>query len=124
MAERRSYIRSPPPERNRPVFWVRHSMQLDDESERELWKNSIEAGNLYINRGITGAIVQRQPFGGMKRSAFGGGIKAGGPNYVSCFVNFTENKPKAKKTTKSAEKLQSCRQRPVLYHWQNHLEIF
>lgn len=36
MAERRSYIRSPPPERNRPVFWVRHSMQLDDESEREL----------------------------------------------------------------------------------------
>lgn len=77
-----------------------------DESERELWKNSIEAGNLYINRGITGAIVQRQPFGGMKRSAFGGGIKAGGPNYVSCFVNFTENKPKAKKTTKSAEKLQ------------------
>lgn len=36
MAERRSYIRSPPPERQRPVFWVRHSMQLDDESEREL----------------------------------------------------------------------------------------
>ena len=27
----------------------------------------------------------------MKRSAFGGGIKAGGPNYVSCFVEFTEN---------------------------------
>lgn len=76
-----------------------------DESERELWKNSIEAGNLYINRGITGAIVQRQPFGGMKRSAFGGGIKAGGPNYVSCFVNFKENAPKAKKAAKSAETL-------------------
>jgi Delta 1-pyrroline-5-carboxylate dehydrogenase len=61
-----------------------------DEAEHDLWKNSIEAGNLYINRGITGAIVNRQPFGGMKRSAFGGGIKAGGPNYVSCFVEFTE----------------------------------
>lgn len=61
-----------------------------DENERAIWKDSIEAGNLYINRGITGAIVQRQPFGGMKRSAFGGGIKAGGYNYVSCFVNFTE----------------------------------
>ncbi|MGC3977679.1 MAG: aldehyde dehydrogenase family protein [Paludibacteraceae bacterium] len=69
-----------------------------DESERELWKNSIEAGNLYINRGITGAIVQRQPFGGMKRSAFGGGIKAGGPNYVSCFVNFEEKAIQSKET--------------------------
>jgi RHH-type transcriptional regulator, proline utilization regulon repressor / proline dehydrogenase / delta 1-pyrroline-5-carboxylate dehydrogenase len=65
-------------------------LQSLDESEQLLWKNSIEAGNLYINRGITGAIVNRQPFGGMKRSAFGGGIKAGGPNYVSCFINITE----------------------------------
>jgi len=61
-----------------------------DEEEQLRWKNSIEAGNLYINRGITGAIVSTQPFGGMKRSSFGGGIKAGGPNYVSCFVNMTE----------------------------------
>ena len=36
MAERRSYIRSPPPERQRLVFLVRHGVQLDDESEREL----------------------------------------------------------------------------------------
>ena len=63
------------------------SLNLD---EQQRWKDSIEAGNLYINRGITGAIVRRQPFGGMKRSAFGGGIKAGGPNYVSCFVEITE----------------------------------
>jgi RHH-type proline utilization regulon transcriptional repressor/proline dehydrogenase/delta 1-pyrroline-5-carboxylate dehydrogenase len=63
-----------------------------DESEIERWKNGIEAGNLYINRGITGAIVNRQPFGGMKLSAFGGGIKAGGANYTSCFVKF-EQKP-------------------------------
>ena len=48
------------------------------------------AGNLYINRGITGAIVNRQPFGGMKLSAFGGGVKAGGPNYCACFVNIAD----------------------------------
>ena len=72
-------------------FGLTSGLQSLDENERLLWKNSIEAGNLYINRGITGAIVQRQPFGGMKRSAFGGGIKAGSVNYVTCFVNFTEN---------------------------------
>lgn len=53
-------------------------------------ENSVIAGNLYINRGITGAIVNRQPFGGMKLSAFGGGIKAGGPNYCTCFVEITD----------------------------------
>jgi RHH-type transcriptional regulator, proline utilization regulon repressor / proline dehydrogenase / delta 1-pyrroline-5-carboxylate dehydrogenase len=73
-------------------YGLTSGLQSLDESEIETWKNSIEAGNLYINRGITGAIVNRQPFGGMKLSAFGGGIKAGGPNYVSCFVKF-EQKP-------------------------------
>ncbi len=50
--------------------------------EMALWLGSIQAGNLYINRGITGAIVQRQPFGGWKKSAVGTGHKAGGPNYL------------------------------------------
>ena len=77
---------------NSGEFGLTSGLQSLDESEQELWKNKIEAGNLYINRGITGAIVSRQPFGGMKRSAFGGGIKAGGPNYVSCFVNIENNK--------------------------------
>jgi len=76
---------------NSSEYGLTAGLQSLDEAEHEIWKNSIEAGNLYINRGITGAIVNRQPFGGMKRSAFGGGIKAGGPNYVSCFVEFTEN---------------------------------
>lgn len=75
---------------NSSEYGLTAGLQSLDEAEHYLWKNSIEAGNLYINRGITGAIVNRQPFGGMKRSAFGGGIKAGGPNYVSCFVEFTE----------------------------------
>ena len=53
-----------------------------DERERARWSQRIQAGNLYINRGITGAIVGRQPFGGWKGSSFGPGAKAGGPNYV------------------------------------------
>ena len=47
-----------------------------------LWLDRVEAGNLYVNRGVTGAIVQRQSFGGWKRSAVGAGSKAGGPNYL------------------------------------------
>lgn len=76
---------------NSSEYGLTSGLQSLDEEEIDIWKNSIEAGNLYINRGITGAIVNRQPFGGMKRSAFGGGIKAGGVNYVSCFVEFREN---------------------------------
>jgi len=75
---------------NSSEYGLTAGLQSLNEEEQAYWKNNIEAGNLYINRGITGAIVRRQPFGGMKRSAFGGGIKAGGPNYVSCFVEFTE----------------------------------
>ncbi len=52
-----------------------------DDREISIWRDKIEAGNAYINRGTTGAIVQRQPFGGWKKSAFST-AKAGGPNYV------------------------------------------
>lgn len=76
-------------------YGLTSGLQSLDEHEQELWKNSIMAGNLYINRGITGAIVNRQPFGGMKLSAFGGGIKAGGPNYCACFVSMAD-KPGSK----------------------------
>lgn len=41
-------------------------------------------GNLYLNRGITGAIVERHPFGGFKMS--GGGTKAGGKEYLQNFL--------------------------------------
>ena len=76
-------------------YGLTSGIQSLDEAERDLWKNSIQAGNLYINRGITGAIVNRQPFGGMKLSAFGGGIKAGGPNYCAQFTIITD-KPGSK----------------------------
>jgi RHH-type proline utilization regulon transcriptional repressor/proline dehydrogenase/delta 1-pyrroline-5-carboxylate dehydrogenase len=55
-------------------------------------KAEFEVGNLYINRGITGAIVSRQPFGGFNLS--GVGSKAGGPDYVLQFLEprtITEN---------------------------------
>ncbi len=53
-----------------------------DERDQATFIESMQAGNLYVNRTITGAIVGRQPFGGRKASCFGPGAKAGGPNYV------------------------------------------
>jgi len=53
-----------------------------DEDEIAQWMSKVQAGNLYVNRGITGAIVQRQPFGGWKKAAVGAGTKAGGPSYL------------------------------------------
>jgi RHH-type proline utilization regulon transcriptional repressor/proline dehydrogenase/delta 1-pyrroline-5-carboxylate dehydrogenase len=47
-------------------------------------KRGFEVGNLYINRGITGAIVGRHPFGGARMS--GGGTKAGGRDYLLNFL--------------------------------------
>jgi RHH-type proline utilization regulon transcriptional repressor/proline dehydrogenase/delta 1-pyrroline-5-carboxylate dehydrogenase len=56
-----------------------------DHNEIEHWRDRVHVGNAYINRTTTGAIVQRQPFGGWKHSAIGPGTKAGGPNYVASF---------------------------------------
>ena len=53
-----------------------------DPAEVSYWLDRVQAGNCYVNRGITGAIVQRQPFGGWKKSSVGPGTKAGGPNYL------------------------------------------
>ncbi len=61
-----------------------------DEREVEYWKKNIRAGNLYVNRGTTGAIVLRQPFGGLGKSAIGAGRKAGHFNYVSLFMDAEE----------------------------------
>ncbi|WP_394554046.1 proline dehydrogenase family protein [Agromyces sp. MMS24-JH15] len=85
-----------------PVLGIMHAKDLDeaisiqnavdygltaglhslDAEELATWLARVEAGNLYVNRGITGAIVQRQPFGGWKKSSVGAGAKAGGPNYL------------------------------------------
>ena len=55
-------------------------------------KRDFEVGNLYINRGNTGALVERHPFGGFKMS--GVGSKTGGPDYLLQFMEprvITEN---------------------------------
>jgi RHH-type proline utilization regulon transcriptional repressor/proline dehydrogenase/delta 1-pyrroline-5-carboxylate dehydrogenase len=55
-------------------------------------RREFRVGNLYINRGITGALVERQPFGGFKMSGIGS--KAGGPDYLLQFMEprtITEN---------------------------------
>lgn len=55
-------------------------------------RQSFNVGNLYLNRSITGALVDRHPFGGFKLSGIGS--KAGGPDYLQQFlipVNITEN---------------------------------
>jgi RHH-type proline utilization regulon transcriptional repressor/proline dehydrogenase/delta 1-pyrroline-5-carboxylate dehydrogenase len=54
-----------------------------DEAEIAHWLDRVEVGNAYVNRHITGAVVQRQPFGGWKASVVGPGAKAGGPSYVA-----------------------------------------
>lgn len=62
-----------------------------DVREIARWIDRVEAGNLYVNRHITGAIVQRQPFGGWKKSAIGGGAKTGGPDYVSSMLEWSSS---------------------------------
>ena len=47
-------------------------------------RRAFRVGNLYINREITGAVVGRQPFGGVKLSGIGS--KAGGPDYLLQFL--------------------------------------
>ncbi len=67
---------------NAVAYGLTAGLYTQDPADLELWLDEVEAGNLYVNRGITGAIVQRQPFGGWKRSSVGAGTKAGGPNYL------------------------------------------
>ncbi len=75
---------------NQPGYGLTSGLESLDKREQKVWKSRILAGNLYINRGTTGAIVLRQPFGGMRKSAIGAGIKAGGPNYVTQFMEIKD----------------------------------
>jgi RHH-type transcriptional regulator, proline utilization regulon repressor / proline dehydrogenase / delta 1-pyrroline-5-carboxylate dehydrogenase len=75
---------------NQTGFGLTSGLESLDEREWDFWKNHLHAGNLYINRVTTGAIVLRQPFGGMGKSVFGAGMKAGGPNYVAQFMDFAD----------------------------------
>ena len=60
-------------------FYSRHPGHI------EQFKSHVEAGNIYINRNCTGALVERHPFGGRKMSGLGS--KAGGPEYLKQFLH-------------------------------------
>ena len=85
-----------------------------DREEIALWLRRVEAGNAYINRGITGAIVRRQSFGGWKKSAIGAGTKAGGqlPAWTGglggCPGHLTASRP-ARSGLAAAHRCATCR---------------
>ncbi|MDZ7673954.1 MAG: bifunctional proline dehydrogenase/L-glutamate gamma-semialdehyde dehydrogenase [Acidimicrobiales bacterium] len=68
---------------NSSRYGLTGGLQSLDPDEINVWAERVEVGNAYVNRGMTGAIVNRQPFGGWKASSVGPGHKAGGPNYVA-----------------------------------------
>ncbi len=75
---------------NKTGYGLTSGLESLDAREIEYWRENIKAGNLYINRGTTGAIVLRQPFGGMGKSAIGAGRKVGIYNYITQFMDFKE----------------------------------
>ncbi len=75
---------------NKTGYGLTSGIESLDARETDYWRENLRAGNLYINRGTTGAIVLRQPFGGMGKSAIGAGRKAGAYSYVSQFMDFEE----------------------------------
>ncbi|MGP5660478.1 bifunctional proline dehydrogenase/L-glutamate gamma-semialdehyde dehydrogenase [Corynebacterium falsenii] len=75
---------------NSTGFGLTGGIHTIDVEETAYWRERVEVGNAYVERGITGAIVQRQSFGGWKNSSIGNGAKAGGPNYVAQQGRWTE----------------------------------
>ena len=73
---------------NQTGYGLTSGLESLDPREVDYWQERIKAGNLYINRGTTGAVTLRQPFGGMGKSALGAAMKAGGPKYTAQFMDF------------------------------------
>ncbi len=78
---------------NQPDFGLTAGLHALDPAEIIHWRDRVRAGNLYVNRHITGAIVRRQPFGGWKRSVVGPGAKAGGRHYVASLGRWSGSFP-------------------------------
>jgi RHH-type proline utilization regulon transcriptional repressor/proline dehydrogenase/delta 1-pyrroline-5-carboxylate dehydrogenase len=102
---------------NQTGYGLTSGIESLDRREQEFWKQRIKAGNLYVNRGTTGAIVLRQPFGGMGKSALGAGVKTGGPHYVAQFLDAEETAPPQTPPLGSAHPLLRLAQR-----WQLKLD--
>ncbi|PAF41285.1 proline dehydrogenase family protein [Helicobacter sp. 11S02596-1] len=75
---------------NATGYGLTSGLESLDEREWDYYIEHIEAGNIYINKPTTGAIVLRQPFGGIKKSAIGFGRKVGIFNYITQFTNITQ----------------------------------
>ncbi|BCM94324.1 1-pyrroline-5-carboxylate dehydrogenase [Abditibacteriota bacterium] len=97
---------------NATAFGLTAGIHSLDPRQVSQWREKVEAGNLYINRGTTGAIVRRQPFGGWKASSVGPGAKAGGPNYVWSFC-----------TLRDAANSPSDFQASYKYAWESHFSL-
>lgn len=99
---------------NQTGYGLTSGLESLDQREWDLWKTHIRAGNLYINRVTTGAIVLRQPFGGFGKSVFGPGLKAGGPNYVAQCLEFTDAaQPRTSGSISSPNLASLCGQLPA-----------
>jgi RHH-type proline utilization regulon transcriptional repressor/proline dehydrogenase/delta 1-pyrroline-5-carboxylate dehydrogenase len=69
---------------NEPRYGLTGGLYSRHPDHIRRFKSECRAGNLYVNRPITGALVDRQPFGGIGLS--GVGSKAGGPDYLLQFM--------------------------------------
>ena len=74
---------------NTPQYGLTGGIHSLDPREVDTWLERVQVGNAYVNRHITGAIVQRQPFGGWKRSSIGAGAKPGGPSHLHTYGTWT-----------------------------------
>ena len=103
---------------NQTGYGLTSGLESLDPREQQRWKDTIFAGNLYINRGTTGAIVLRQPFGGMGKSAFGPGLKAGSLEYVTQFMDIEEvSAPPSGVLPENHRLLQLAREWRLLLQW-------
>ncbi len=99
---------------NQTGYGLTSGLESLDRREQQLWQDGVRAGNLYINRGTTGAVVLRQPFGGVGKSAFGPGIKAGGPSYVAQLMRFEDREPAQTEPDQTEHRTVSCPEVEVL----------
>ncbi len=103
---------------NQTGYGLTSGIESLDRREQQQWQDTVFAGNLYINRGTTGAITLRQPFGGIGKSALGPGIKAGSPDYVGQFMEFKEHdKPLTGVINKECALLRLANEWETMVHW-------
>lgn len=102
---------------NATGYGLTSGLESLDEREKNIFKEKLQAGNLYLNRMTTGAIVLRQPFGGMGKSAIGSGKKAGGFNYVSQFmeIGFENKELKERKDHRYIQRLKAILKEELQY---------